>query len=169
MQRANVTVDPSEFQSPVPAGYAATPRSIRRRHSVTVDELMHRPEESSGATVPPTGQGVAPPDLLAIFIERTSGAPIERYHATSYVVCFLAVLGATLLYHGNASSGGFELFTAAGFSSFAAAAAMSIGIRSWLTDCLRETAIDIGIPQAEAHEHARAVMQRLTDPSARRT
>jgi len=168
MQRANVTVDPSQFHSPVPEGYAATPQSMGRRRAVTVDELMQRPEESSDVAALPTGESDASPDLLEIFIERTSGAPIERYHATSYVVCFLAVLGATLLYHGASSAGGVELFTAAGFSSFAAAAAMTIGVRSWLTNCLRETAIEIGIPQTQANEHARAVMQRLTDPSARR-
>jgi len=168
MQRANVSVDPSQFHSPAPTGYAAPPQSFRRRHAVTVDDLMHRPEESSRAEAPPTVESVAAPDLLAIFVERTSGAPIERFHVASYLVMFLAVLGATLLYHGTASAGGFDLLTAAGMGSFAAAAAITVGARAWLTNCLRETAIDIGIPQAQAHDHARIVMQRLTAPSARR-
>jgi hypothetical protein len=168
MQRANVTVDPSQFRSPVPAGYAAPPRSIRRGHAVTVDEMMHWPEESSRAAGPPIGESVAPPDLLAIFVERTSGAPIERFHVASCLVSFLAILGATLLYHGTASAGGFDLLTAAGMSSFAAAVAITVGARAWLTNCLRETAIDIGIPQAQAHQHARVVMKRLTASSARR-
>lgn len=166
MQRANVTVDPPPFQSPVPAEYASPSRSIRRRHAVTVDGVRRWPEDSSRVAGPPIDEIVASPDLLAIFVERTSGAPIERYHAASCLASFLAILGAALLYHGTA--GGFAPLTAAGLGSFGAAVAIIVRSRAQLTNCLRETAIDIGIPRAQARQHARVVMQRLAASLARR-
>ncbi len=171
MQRTQISVQPTQFHPSVSAGYPSASRASNQGHSLPANDWLFptdapRADNAQTATATVANDGAAT-DLLAIFIERTAGIPIERFQVATYLVAFFAILGATLMYHGAASTSGIEPLFAAGSISIAVAAATFLGVRTWLLNRLSDTAIEIGMTEAQAKEQSREVMRRLAAPFER--
>lgn len=168
MQRAQVTAQSAQFRAPVAAGYAGAGRLSLQAGAIPADEWMYPPADAAPDEVKAARVDDAlRTDLLAVFIERTSGAPIERFHVAMYFVAFFALLAATLMYQGTASASSFHLFFAAGVASIGLAAGTFVGVRAWLVGQLREVAADLGMSDEQARRSAREALRRVTAPFQR--
>lgn len=170
MQRAQINVQSAQFHAPASAGYAGASRMSLASGAISADDWICPPAdtdveraESPAALVRQSAQV----DLLKVFVERTAGTAIERFHVAMYFVAFFAVLAATLMYQGAASASSFNLLFSAGIGSIGVAAVTFIGVRAWLVGQLREVAVELGMSDEQALLESREALRRIAAPFTR--